>query len=70
MQMAFTKIIQEKFPFAESVFSQMNDLGTDSRNKFTVSSTVDLIVKTNINPPCHIILEMLANDKAVREKKK
>ena len=53
----------------ERVFSQMNDIWTDSRNRFTVPSIqAILIVKTKINLPCEKFMEMLAKDRAIQNK--
>lgn len=53
----------------ERVSSQMNDIWTDSRNRFTVPSIkAMLIVKTNINLPCKKFMEILANDRAIQRK--
>ncbi|KAK0132613.1 hypothetical protein N1851_032481 [Merluccius polli] len=53
----------------ERVFSQMNDIWTDSRNRLTVPSIkAILIVKTNINLPCEKFMEMLAKDSAIQKK--
>ncbi|XP_053277202.1 uncharacterized protein LOC128438617 isoform X2 [Pleuronectes platessa] len=53
----------------ERVFSQMNDIWTDSRNRFTVPSIkAILIVKTNINLLCDKFMEMLAKDRAIQKK--
>lgn len=46
----------------ERVFSQMNDLWTEARNRFTVPTIkAVLIVKTNFNLPCQEFMEKLAN---------
>ena len=53
----------------ERVFSQMNVIWTDSRNRFTVPSIkAILFVKTNINLPCDKFMEMLAKDRAIQKK--
>lgn len=47
----------------------MNDIWTDSNNRFTVPSIkAILIVKTNINLLCDKFLEKLAKNKAIQEK--
>ncbi|XP_036816052.1 uncharacterized protein LOC110502567 isoform X1 [Oncorhynchus mykiss] len=53
----------------ERVFSQMNDLWTAVRNRFTVSTIkAMLIVKTNFNLPCQEFMEKLARDRAILKK--
>lgn len=53
----------------ERVFSQMNDIWTDGRNRFTVPSIkAILIVKTNINLPCEKFMELLAKDRTIQRK--
>ena len=53
----------------ERVFSQINDLWTAARNRFTVPTIrAMLIVKTNFNLPCQEFMEKLAKDRAILKK--
>ena len=53
----------------ERVFSQMNDIWTAARNRFTVPIIkAMLILKTNINLTCQEFMEDLAKDRAILKK--
>lgn len=53
----------------ERVFSQMNDVWTAARNRFTIPTIkAMLVVKTNFNFPCQEFMEKLAKDKAILKK--